>query len=783
MVQETSISGQVSKIISEKGTELLRISSIPENLWPEAIQHAVWLKNRTPARALRKKDVKTPYHALKGFKPTLTRERIWGSRAYVTYPPELRNTAEMTKLHSPRGWLGYFVGCESEAMYHIYSPEKHRVYRIGVARVEDGEGLDDPHDAPCLEDRIPTMDVEIMECLSSESENGTSGDEDSNRDDDYDHHSTREDAVNSPPSGMGPLLNPRQEEPEADAIHQSNSVLEDADDEDEDYDEHRLTAVKSKYFEQDGHAGMAKRKFTDETAKTLERRDRAAPAHSSSSEESDTTDDSWYFSDDGTVSWASWDFVAKYGQPGLKNYLPNDSKCDRCFRFARICDADQEGYPCSMCAKLQNACGPQSKNTKNLVLPENRNRKAEIRGSLQDPPCRKCFQVVHRCYLNGPAGSKCERCARLDVVCNWNLDGAKKSAARQRRQEASKQNRHDKHGFTPVSWDKKCYRCATRRIACDGGSPCSRCNTTRLRSSCRPQGVETLPPCFRCRSCGGGKECDRGRPCKRCMSQKRNCTYDEQDGLLSRTYRVPGGPVPEGCRRAGPLLEGQSSDEECVRCQREKLNCDREQPCYPCVSTQKSHRMTHCHYRRSNGTYESWALRPFEVDAAGQPILRADYESHTGRKRRNATQELRDATRTMPERRRHGKKSSGHSAADAFVDVDDDQSEPDAGDRTPQDGPKRVKFGLSAYRDRVPPFELNLRDTGNAKYQESKKEELRAHAEKGTWKVVPLPEGIKPVTSRWVNTDKYGPDGIIAKQKSRLVAMYMLHTTQASTAV
>lgn len=36
MVQEASISGQVSKIISEKGTELLRIPRIPENLWPEA---------------------------------------------------------------------------------------------------------------------------------------------------------------------------------------------------------------------------------------------------------------------------------------------------------------------------------------------------------------------------------------------------------------------------------------------------------------------------------------------------------------------------------------------------------------------------------------------------------------------------------------------------------------------------------------------------------------------------------------------------------------------------
>ena len=128
IVQETSISRQVSKIISAKGIELLQVSSIPENLWPEAIQHAIQLKNRTPARALRKKEAKTPYEALKGNKPTLTRERIWGSRAYITYPLEFRTSAEITKLHSPRGQLGYFVGYKSEAIYHIYSPKKHKVY-------------------------------------------------------------------------------------------------------------------------------------------------------------------------------------------------------------------------------------------------------------------------------------------------------------------------------------------------------------------------------------------------------------------------------------------------------------------------------------------------------------------------------------------------------------------------------------------------------------------------------------------------------------------------------
>lgn len=53
-------------------------------------------------------------------------------------------------------------------MYYIASPEKHKAYRIGVARVEDGEGVDDPHDAPCLEDRVLTPDVEMTDHLSSE---------------------------------------------------------------------------------------------------------------------------------------------------------------------------------------------------------------------------------------------------------------------------------------------------------------------------------------------------------------------------------------------------------------------------------------------------------------------------------------------------------------------------------------------------------------------------------------------------------------------------------------
>jgi GAG-pre-integrase domain len=354
MVHETSISGQVSKIISEKGTELLRVSSIPENRWPEAIQHAVWLKNRTPARALRKKDAKTPYEALKGVKPTLTRERIWGSRAYVTYPPEFRASAEMTKLHSPRGWLGYFVGCESEAMYHIYSPEKHKVYRIGVARIEDGEGLDDPHDTPCLEDRVPTTDPGVPDQPISETDDGMTSDE--NSDNGSVSFSTEE---------TGPSTE-LETQTLRDAIHQFQPNIEDTDtnNESESEDDIARPGIMSRYFAQSRHAAMVKRKRTDEIipvpGKSRQVTHDVAEANpgDSSTDVSKDNDDSWYYSEDGKVSRAYWDFAARHGQHTTKTYLLDDSKCDRCFRGNRTCDATLNGIPCSICVRKKATCVP-----------------------------------------------------------------------------------------------------------------------------------------------------------------------------------------------------------------------------------------------------------------------------------------------------------------------------------------------------------------------------------------------------------------------------------------
>jgi hypothetical protein len=61
-------------------------------------------------------------------------------------------------------------------MYHIYSPKKHKVYWIGTARVEDGEGLDDPYNALCLEDRVSTADIVILDQIDLETDDEMASD-------------------------------------------------------------------------------------------------------------------------------------------------------------------------------------------------------------------------------------------------------------------------------------------------------------------------------------------------------------------------------------------------------------------------------------------------------------------------------------------------------------------------------------------------------------------------------------------------------------------------------
>jgi hypothetical protein len=142
-----------------------------------------------------------------------------------------------------------------------------------------------------------------------------------------------------------------------------------------------------------------------------------------------------------------------------------------------------------------------------------------------------------------------------------------------------------------------------------------------------------------------------------------------------------------------------------------------------------------CNYRRSDRTYESWAVRPFKLDASGQQNLRENYEKYTGRRKHNTTKETQQS----------GKDEDNSGRADETENEDIDENELNALHQKAKDNLKRFKFGLSAHNEPGPSTaELKLNGPADPKYHEAKKEELKSHQEKGTWTVVPLPKGVKP---------------------------------------
>ena len=67
-------------------------------------------------------------------------------------------------------------------------------------------------------------------------------------------------------------------------------------------------------------------------------------------------------------------------------------------------------------------------------------------------------------------------------------------------------------------------------------------------------------------------------------------------------------------------------------------------------------------------------------------------------------------------------------------------------------------------------FEDAISRSDEAKWREAMDNEMSSLEQNETWKLVPLPEGRKIVTCRWVYKSKLNPDGSLAKYKARLVA-------------
>lgn len=101
-------------------------ANLPEKLWPQIFQIAVYLHNRRPRKAKVKEKIDgkevniwiwtTPYEKLYSKKPLLANLWVYSCRAYVR-----DKKIPLTKKLDPRAWVGYLVGYTASNIWEIWN--------------------------------------------------------------------------------------------------------------------------------------------------------------------------------------------------------------------------------------------------------------------------------------------------------------------------------------------------------------------------------------------------------------------------------------------------------------------------------------------------------------------------------------------------------------------------------------------------------------------------------------------------------------------------------------
>lgn len=785
MIQEQTMTGQITKIVTERTTEILRSTTMPEFLWPEALKHAAWLKNRSPTKAHKNK--KTPFEALHGMPPDLTRERIWGSRAYVSVPTDVRGS----KLHTPRGWLGYFVGCESEHIYRIWHPDEKVVKRISAARIDDIEGPDDTHEQPSMTDRAPhdqSSGSISTDPLDSDQESSASVDEAS------------EDSADESSSANGT----ENDEVDSDSAGDMNNLPHN-DNEQSDESEDETGPTVSKYFGNPGLVALARKRGRDEIDEDIDEEIETLRKDSDNDD-----DDDWETDDDGDSEQISAPPPKYFGN---RRY---EGDCDSCARKTRTCDGNR---PCSTCIVLhtEKTCKDPTEYTKKHIPLKQRSLK---QGELQPPhlKCRNCYRQGIGCYKTDPDGP-CTGCAKRGYCTPQSADGT-----RLKKKEDFPLNREDRCArcfkkkrlcsitrpcsycqkdqveCTPrvppkkgVPLAQKCKPCERRNRRCDGNIPCQTC--IEKKSRCEPQG--NLPPCW---TCGTTHHCDRNKPCGGCVRRgKKYCQWMSDDHMIATCHPVNSDTGKE------------EDDEECRKCRDHSRNCNNGEPCYRCVR----HRRPVCSYLRKGGIVQRFRAYPYYVINSEQRVVRDESQiAHKG----EFTSEHERALKRAAYQRRKDRATAGDNPADELSEASISDSEDDLDEDLENPSPKEDSLAavalftsknlaeicddtdissedesdldedLSASRREIRKgyaamtvqvcsslsepknYQQALAQPDGRQFQEAVELEMQSLITNNVFELVDLPRDRKAISTKWVFKRKVDAQNKITRHKARLVA-------------
>jgi len=117
--EQNGVSERSNRTIVEPARSMLHAAGLPIELWVEASNTAVYIKNRVVSRS---REGKTPYELWKGIKPNFSHLRVFGADAYVHVPKD-----ERTKF-DPKAIKCIHVGyCETQKAFRLSDPATRKV--------------------------------------------------------------------------------------------------------------------------------------------------------------------------------------------------------------------------------------------------------------------------------------------------------------------------------------------------------------------------------------------------------------------------------------------------------------------------------------------------------------------------------------------------------------------------------------------------------------------------------------------------------------------------------
>lgn len=119
--EQNGVAERANRTITEKARAMLQEAGLPVHFWAEAVNTAVYLKNRSPTLAVKNM---TPEEAWTGQKIDLRHLKVFGCRAFKHIPDQKRTKWE------PKSKELIFVGyCEESKGYRLIDPSNGELHR------------------------------------------------------------------------------------------------------------------------------------------------------------------------------------------------------------------------------------------------------------------------------------------------------------------------------------------------------------------------------------------------------------------------------------------------------------------------------------------------------------------------------------------------------------------------------------------------------------------------------------------------------------------------------